>query len=253
MSKKYHVLIVEDEKPAQRLLLNYLENHSQVEVVGVCNDGLEGAKMIHEKNPHLIFLDIQMPKINGFEMLDIIEPEKMPLVIFSTAYDEYALQSYEFDTCDYLLKPISKERFDKAIHKALDRLNSQVNIASQMNELLKKNQDKDEPIQRVVVRSGHDIAVLLSDDILCIEASDDYVIFHTEKEQHVKKQTLKFYENKLDNEQFLRVHRSFIIRINALSRIEPYSKDAFSGLMTNGTKVSISKSGYDKLKGLLNF
>ncbi len=246
---KYKVIIVEDEKPAQKLLENFLAAYSNFEVIAFCNDGFEGARMVVEQKPDLVFLDVQMPRINGFEMLELLDENSAPLIIFTTAYDEFAIQSFDYNTCDYLLKPISRERFNKAMEKAEKRLESME--ASKLPTI--PFSSSNDFLERIVIRSGHQIAVVVCDDIICLEAHDDYVIVHTEKEQYLKKQTMKFYEDKLNPQEFLRVHRSFIIKLNALNRIEPYSKDAFTAFLNNGLKVSVSKKGYDKLKDTLQF
>ncbi|MFW6350988.1 MAG: LytR/AlgR family response regulator transcription factor [Bacteroidota bacterium] len=249
---KYKVIIIEDEKPAQKLLESFMAEYTNFEITGFCSDGYEGAKMISAEKPDLVFLDVQMPRINGFEMLELIDENNAPLIIFTTAYDEFAIESFNYNTCDYLLKPISRERFNKSIEKAEKRLESLGANSPKIPAVSNANAPH-KFLDRVVIRSGHQIAVVVCEDIVCLEAQDDYVLVHTEKEQYLKKQTMKFYEDNLNPDEFLRVHRSFIIRLNALSRIEPYSKDAFTAFLNNGLKVSVSKKGYDRLKDKLQF
>ena len=253
MTQKIKTLIIEDEAPARRLLQEFLKEYPEVEVLEECTDGFEGTKKILELKPDLIFLDVQMPRINGFEMLELLRGEDMPLIIFTTAFDEFAIKSFEYNTCDYLLKPISQERFEKAVNKAIEKLKDKNNLRPDMNRIVDEALGGGKYLDRIVIRSGSNIHVIYCDDLLCLEASDDYVIVHTAEDQWVKKQTLKFYEEKLDPAEFMRVHRSFLIKASAISRIEPYSKDAYIAILHNGLKVSVSKAGYSRLKELLNF
>lgn len=253
MNTRIKTLIVEDEAPARRLLKEFLKEFPEIEVLEECTDGFEGARRIMELKPDLIFLDVQMPRINGFEMLELLRGEDMPLIIFTTAFDEFAIKSFEFNTCDYLLKPISRERFNKAVTKATEQLNDRKALQPDMSKMVDQALGGGKYLDRIVIRSGSNIQVVYCDDLLCIEASDDYVIVHTATDQWVKKQTLKFYEDKLDPREFLRVHRSFLVKASTISRIEPYSKDAWIAILHNGIKVSVSKAGYSRLKEILNF
>ncbi|MFN2396279.1 MAG: LytR/AlgR family response regulator transcription factor [Bacteroidales bacterium] len=253
MTQKIKALIIEDEAPARRLLKEFLKEYPQIELLAECNDGFEGAKKIMELKPGLIFLDVQMPRINGFEMLELLRGEDIPLIIFTTAFDEYAIKSFEYNTCDYLLKPISQERFKKAVNKALDQLKDEKNLRPDMNSMVDQAMGGGKYLDRIVIRSGSNIHVVYCDDLLSLEASDDYVIVHTNSDQWIKKQTLKFYEDKLDPREFVRVHRSFIVKASAISRIEPYSKDAYIAILQNGMKASVSKAGYSRLKEMMDF
>ena len=253
MIQKVKSLIIEDEAPARRLLQEFLKEYPQIEVLDECTDGFEGARKIMELKPDLIFLDVQMPRINGFEMLELLRGENMPLIIFTTAFDEFAIKSFEYNTCDYLLKPISRERFRKAVTKAIDQLKDSKAPQPDMTNMVDQALGGGKYLDRIVIRSGSHIQVVYCDDLLCLEASDDYVIVHTDGDQWVKKQTLKFYEEKLDPAEFVRVHRSFIVKVSGINRIEPYSKDAYIAIMHNGMKAAVSKTGYSRLKEVLNF
>lgn len=250
---KIKTLIIEDEAPARRLLKEFLKSYPEVELMDECTDGFEGARKIMELKPDLIFLDVQMPRINGFEMLELLRGEDIPLIIFTTAFDEYAIKSFEYNTCDYLLKPINQERFEKAVKKALDQLKEKQDRLPDMNQMVDDALGGGKYLDRIVIRSGSNIHVVYCEDLLCIEASDDYVIVHSAADQWVKKQTLKFYEDKLDPREFVRVHRSFMVKTSAISRIEPYSKDAYIAVLQNSMKVSVSKAGYSRLKEIMNF
>jgi two-component system, LytTR family, response regulator len=248
-------IIIEDEAPARKLLRHFLENFERdIEVVCECEDGFDGVKMILNHQPDLVFLDVQMPRINGFEMLELLDKDKLPIVIFTTAFDEFAIKAFEYNAVDYLLKPLGKERFDKAVGKAIGQIRTrQDESKGKLGILLEHAISKEKFLERIVIRTGNQIQVVQCDDIICLESSDDYVVIHTVKEQWIKKQTLKFYEARLNPEEFLRVHRSFILKLSEINRLEPYSKDAYIAILHNGLKVSVSKAGYLKLKESLNF
>lgn len=241
------VLIIDDEPLAQSIVTEYLQAYPQFEIAQTCNDGFEGVKAVAHHKPDLIFLDIQMPKINGFEMLELIE--QPPAVIFTTAFDEYAIKAFEAHAIDYLLKPFSKERFDKAIQKWLLQ-NEHSQIRPQVSVL---NQEIRQPEERnrIVVKEGSNIKIIPVHDIIYIEAYDDYVKIFTQKEMFLKKKTMSFYEQNLNPSQFVRVHRSFIMAIQQLTKIEPAEKDTYVGLLKNGNRIPLSKSGYLKLKTVL--
>jgi two-component system, LytTR family, response regulator len=240
------VIIIDDEPLARSVVREYLQSFKEVMIVQECNDGFEGVKAITQHKPDLIFLDIQMPKINGFEMLELID--QPPAVIFTTAFDEYAIKAFESHAIDYLLKPFSKDRFDKAMQKWL----SQRNSTDEKNKtLIQEEVRHPEERNRVVVREGGNIRIIPVDEIQYIEAYDDYVKIYTLKEMFLKKKTMSFYENSLDPSQFVRVHRSYIIQLNQITRIEPLEKDTHLALLKSGAKIPLSKTGYAKLKSVL--
>jgi two-component system, LytTR family, response regulator len=251
--EKIKAIIIDDEAPARRIISEYLKEYIEIDIICECEDGFEGVKNILELRPDIIFLDIQMPRISGFELLELISGEITPLIIFTTAYDSYAIRSFDYNACDYLLKPIEKERFDMALHRAVEQFNNKKGSTQQLYRLVDEGMKRDGYIDRIVIRSGNQIDIVQSDDILYLEANDDYVIVHTGKGDWQKKQTLRFYENKLNPGEFVRVHRSFIVKVSAIKRIEPYSKDAFLAIISDGGKISVSKSGYSRLKELLGF
>lgn len=234
-------IIIEDEMPARKLLKHYLSRHNNFELVAECANGFEGVKSINEYQPGLIFLDIQMPKLNGFEMLELVDP--VPPVIFTTAYDEYAIKAFETNAVDYLLKPFDEQRFDAAIEKALLRVDENPN--PRIRNAAESTTQK--PLDQVVVSSGTRIEILLPEDIYLIEAQDDYVMIHTESEQYLKKKTMQFYEQHLDD-HFIRVHRSYIINSQKIANIELYGKQQYQLKLKNNYTVKTSKSGYKKIK-----
>ncbi|HEX6891112.1 MAG TPA: LytTR family transcriptional regulator DNA-binding domain-containing protein [Chryseolinea sp.] len=242
------VVLIDDEPLARSIVTEYLRAFPELTIAQECNDGFEGIKAIAQHKPDLIFLDIQMPKINGFEMLELIE--QPPAVIFTTAFDEYAIKAFESRAIDYLLKPFSKERFEKAVQKWLEHRNKSDQKTSTQT-LLSEEIRQPEERNRIVVREGSNIRIVPVHEVQYIEAYDDYVKIFTQKEMYLKKKTMSFYENSLDAAQFVRVHRSYIINLQQLTKIEPLEKETYLALLKSGVKVPLSKSGYTKLKGVL--
>ena len=241
-------VLVDDEPLARSIVSEYLENYPQVHVVAECNDGFEGAKAIMQHQPDIVFLDIQMPKINGFEMLEIID--KQPSVIFTTAFDEYAIKAFEQHAVDYLLKPISQVRFDQAMAKFLDT--KQLAAKKENTQKLIDNvKNTPNNLERIVVKTGAKIKIIPVDDIICLEADDDYVKIHTDEGTFLKNKTMASFEQQLDPLHFVRVHRSFIVKINHIIRLEPLEKEGHVAVLSNGQKVNVSKNGYARLKQLL--
>lgn len=247
------VIIIDDEPLARSIVKEYLQKNPQLELVQECNDGLEGLKAIQQHQPDLIFLDIQMPKINGFEMLELIE--QPPAVIFTTAFDEYAIKAFEAHAIDYLLKPFSQERFDKAVQRWIDQKNSQnaVHISSEKNtnDLLETASLSPSQSQRIVVKSGSKIKIIPVQDVFYLEAADDYVKIHTKEGYFLKNKTMNHFEKVLDAQHFVRSHRSYILNIQQITRIDPYEKDSHVAVLKSGAQVPVSRSGYVKLRQVL--
>ena len=244
----FKVVIIDDEPLARQLIKTFLKPYTQVEVVAECGDGFEGFKAITEHNPDLIFLDIQMPRLNGFEMLELLD--KPPAVIFTTTFDEYALKAFEAHAIDYLLKPIIKDRFDKAMQKWLNQAHT--HATAQVSALLENNIYEGYQ-HRIVVKDNGLIRIIPAQDIFYIEANDDYIKIVTDDGSYLKKSTLSHVEQTLDPQQFVRVHRSYLVPVTQLMRIEPYEKESHIALLHCGSKVLVSKSGMAKLKSLLGW
>ena len=243
-------IIVEDEKPARDLIRNYLEGIPTVELIGEYDNGFDGLKAINELKPDVIFLDVQMPKLTGFEMLEVLEHQ--PEVIFTTAFDQYAIRAFEQNAVDYLLKPFSLERFREAIGKLETRI--ETSPAESGIEKIKQHLfESDEKLHRVVIKKSGKIHVISTDDINYLEAQDDYVMIYTDEGRYLKQQTMKYFEKHLDPEQFVRVHRSYIANIKCIERIEPYEKTNFILILKDGNKVPVSRSGMQVLKENLDF
>lgn len=239
-------IIIDDEPLARSIVREYLQDQNQIEVLQECNDGFEGVKAIMQHKPHLIFLDIQMPKINGFEMLELLEEK--PSVIFTTAFDEYAIKAFEAHAVDYLLKPFTKERFDKAVEKFFNQSPVQ---KKNTEELLQSSTHLPSQSERIVVKTAGKIKIIPVPEILYLEAADDYVKIHTKEGSFLKNKTMGFFENSLPQDQFVRTHRSYILNVQEITRIDPYEKENHLAILRSGAKIPVSKNGYGKLKEVL--
>ncbi|MBX3242491.1 MAG: LytTR family transcriptional regulator DNA-binding domain-containing protein [Chitinophagaceae bacterium] len=240
------VLIIDDELLARNIVREYLSDYRQVVIVQECSDGFDGVKAIMQHRPDLIFLDVQMPRINGFEMLELVESP--PAVIFTTAFDEYAIKAFEAHAVDYLLKPFSKHRFDKALQKWLERRETeapQTNLPAEATAQMQLN------THRVVVKTGGKIKIIPFTDIYYIEAADDYVKIHCDDGVYLKNKTMAYFEQMLDGSLFTRSHRSYIVNVQEITRLEPYEKESYLALLKSGDKVPVSKTGYSRLKQVL--
>ncbi len=237
-------ILIDDEPLARSILKEYLQEFPQIKIIHECGDGFEGVKAIMQHRPSLIFLDVQMPKINGFEMLELIE--EPPGVIFVTAFDEYALKAFESHAVDYLLKPFSKERFSKAIEKFLEQ-HAAGTPAKLKEDLIVSQQQR----HRVVVKTAGKIRIIPTEEIIYLEAADDYVKINTREASFLKKRTMTQFEDMLDGSQFVRTHRSFIVNVQEITRIDPYEKDNFLAALKDGRQIPVSKSGYARLREVL--
>lgn len=238
-------VLIDDEPLARTIIKEYIQHFPSLEVVQECNDGFEGLKAIMQHKPKLIFLDVQMPKINGFEMLELIE--EPPAVIFVTAFDEYAIKAFESHAIDYLLKPFSRERFNKAVEKFLE----QSHITPQQQAIPETVALSPQQHQRVVVKNAGKIKIIPIDDIHYFEAADDYVRVHTKEGGFLKNKTMSHFEQVLDANLFVRTHRSYIVNVQQITRIDPYEKESYVAILKNGKQVPVSKTGYGKLREVL--
>ena len=242
------VVIIDDEPLARSMVSEYLQQYQEVKVVQECGDGFEGLKAIQQQQPDLIFLDIQMPKINGFEMLELLE--QPPAVIFTTAFDAYAIKAFDIHAIDYLLKPFSKARFDQAMQKWMEQYKTGT-IQEQVKKMLEQVPTSPAYQHRIVVKVGGKIRIIPVHDIQYLEAADDYVKINTAEGYFLKTKTMSYFEQSMDPQQFVRTHRSFIVNIQLITRIDPYEKDGHLAILKTGGKIPVSKTGYAKLKQVL--
>lgn len=246
---KIKTLIIDDEQLGRDLIKAYLNKHETIEVLAECSNGFDGIKQINELKPDLIFLDIQMPKLTGFEMLELIE--KPPVIIFTTAYDQYALKAFEVNATDYLLKPFSEERFNEALEKATKLLSNKILSEAKFNNLLKVADSRTESLERIVVKNQQKITLIPVEEIKYIEAQDDYTMLYTQKGNFLKQKTMKYFEENLNPKDFIRIHRSYIIKLSLLKQIDLLEKESYQVVLHDGKKLPVSKNGYAKLKELL--
>jgi two-component system LytT family response regulator len=247
---KLRAIIVEDEKPARELVKAFLKEHENIELVGECDNGFDGVKAINETKPDLVFLDIQMPKLTGFEMIELLD--EVPDVIFTTAFDQYAIKAFELSAVDYLMKPFSKKRFSEAIEKVYHRI-SQNQEKPKIKEFANQVKEDTEEIERIFVKTGSKIDVVPVNEIVRIESEDDYVEIFTPKGKFLKKETMNYLEKVMPKDTFVRVHRSSIINLNQIQKIEKYGKDSSMVILKDGSRVNVSKSRIKDLRSQLGF
>jgi two-component system LytT family response regulator len=239
-------LIVDDEDLARAVVREHLVAHPDVEVVAECANGFEAVKAAAQHQPDLVFLDIQMPKLDGFEVLELLEADgRRPAVVFVTAYDQHALRAFEAQAVDYLLKPFSKERFDAALAKAR-AVRENRPPAAQLAAASRQGR----PLERIVVKDGPKVTVIPLDRLDWVQAQDDYVLLRTEGKNLLKQQTLASLEAQLDPARFIRTHRSFILNLDRLVRVEQDTKEHREAILRDGTRLPVSRAGYQRLREL---
>jgi len=249
MNDNLTVLIIEDEELARDLLKSYLKGYPGISLIGECENGFEGVQMINDLKPDLVLLDIQMPKITGFEMLQLLDHK--PEIIFTTAYDQYALKAFEYNATDYLLKPFSRERLLAAIEKVAQRIVNKESSTEKLDRLSEFSSG--EFLDRVVVKNRNKIFIIPADQIRYIESFDDYVFIYTNDGRHLKQKSMKYFETNLSSRDFIRIHRSYIVNVAQIMEIQQYEKDSYVVLLKDRTKLKISKSGYKNLREVLSF
>lgn len=252
MEEKLRIIIIEDEQPARELVKAYLKSYENLELVAECENGFSGIKAIQEHQPDLVFLDIQMPKLTGFEMLELLD--ETPEIIFTTAYDQFAIKAFELNAIDYLMKPFSRDRFHQALHKAFERMQTK-QTSKESKPALEKLKDslreKSGPVEHIFVKTGSHIDVVPIPDIFYIQAQDDYVELHSTRGRFLKKETMANLEKTLPEGEFLRVHRSSIINTKKIEKLEKYGKESYVVILKDGTRVIVSKSRVKTLKDQL--
>jgi len=244
---KIRTVIVDDEDLARQVVRELLETHPEMEIVSECANGFEAVKAVTELKPDLLFLDIQMPKLDGFEVLELIGTHMA--VIFATAYDQHALRAFEVHAVDYLLKPFGADRFEQALARARQRMGEKMPPAP---ELKASTRAPGEFAERIVVRDGTRVHIIPIGKLDYAEAQDDYVALASEGKKHLKQQTISSLETSLDPARFLRIHRSYIVNLERVTKIEPYGKDTHLSILSDGTRLPVSRSGYGRLRTVLD-
>jgi two-component system LytT family response regulator len=240
-------LLVDDEDLARYALRELLKIHPEVTVVAECANGFEALKAAAEHQPDLIFLDVQMPKLTGFDVLELIDPQ--PAVVFVTAYDEFAMKAFEVHAVDYLLKPVGRERFEAALERAKSRIGEKLPAPQELAAAARPPQQF---LERLIVKDGTRVTLIPASKLDYVEAQDDYVALATHGSKHLKQQTIASVEAGLDPKRFVRIHRSYIVNFERVVRIEPYGKDSRLAILADGTRLPVSRTGYARLKALLD-
>ncbi len=237
-------LIVDDEELARLVVREHLAAHADIEILGEAANGFEAVKLAAELKPDLVFLDVQMPKLDGFEVLALLEGR--PSVIFVTAFDQHALKAFDAHAVDYLLKPFSKDRFDAALEKARRAAKPAADLAPVLQSAAREGK----PLDRIVVKDGPKVTIVPLDKLDFVQAQDDYVLLKTEGRELLKQQTLSSLEGQLDLSRFIRIHRSYILNLERLARLEQDSKEHWEAVLRDGARLPVSKTGYQRLKPL---
>ena len=245
--RKIGALIVDDEELARQILRDLLQAHPEIQILAECANGFEAVKAIAEHKPDLMLLDVQMPKLSGFDVLELIEEDVA--VIFVTAYDQYAMKAFEVHAVDYLLKPVGQERFEAALARAKDRIGERTPPAQQLAAAARPPQQF---LERLVVRDGTRVTLIPVAKLDYVESQDDYVALASQGAKHLKQQTIASIEAGLDPARFVRIHRSYIVNFERVVRIEPYGKDSRLAILADGTRLPVSRTGYARLKSLLD-
>jgi two-component system LytT family response regulator len=258
---KIGALIVDDEELARQVLRELLQLHPEVEILAECANGFEAVKAVTEHKPDLIFLDVQMPKLTGFDVLELIEGDIA--VIFTTAYDQYAMKAFEVHAVDYLLKPIGGERFESALGRVKTRVAEKrqarqraqgepAGSVQRATDLAATARPPQQFVERIVVRDGTRVTLIPAAKLDYVEAQDDYIALASHGAKHLKQQTIASIEAGLDPDRFVRIHRSYIVNFERVVRIEPYGKDSRLAILADGTRLPVSRAGYARLKTLLD-
>jgi two-component system, LytTR family, response regulator len=245
--RKWTALIVDDEELARKLIREMLTTHPEIEIAAECGNGMEAVKAVGEHKPDLLFLDVQMPKLTGFDVLELIDRSGVAIV-FVTAFDQYAMKAFDVHAVDYLLKPFSRERFEAALEKAKGQEGKKMVDAA---KLAAASRRAGQYAERIVVKDGTKVTLIAVSKLDYAEALDDYVSLASEGKKHLKQQTISGLELALDPALFVRIHRSYIVNLERVVRIEPYAKDSKVAILTNGVKLPVSRAGYVRLKTLL--
>jgi two-component system LytT family response regulator len=241
------IVIVDDEPLARAVVREFAAGDADVEVVAECANGFEAVKAVADHQPDLVLLDVQMPKLDGFEVLELLGRDQP--VVFITAYDQYALRAFEVHAVDYLLKPFSAERFGEAMSRARDRLRTRQ--PTPVQEIVRDAKPRGGPLERVLIRDGANVHVLPVETIDYVEAQDDYVAYKSGGKLYLKDQTLAAVETTLDPARFVRIHRSYVLNIDRISKVELYAKDSRIAILRDGTRLPVSRAGYARLSELL--
>lgn len=250
---KIRTLIVDDELLARERLRQLLQSEPDIELVGECADGQQAVEAIQKEAPDLIFLDVQLPELDGFGVLESIPAETAPVIVFVTAHDKFALRAFEVHAVDYLLKPFDRERFQKALSRALDRVKHRATASesqAQQAAVLAELKPAARPLERLAVKTGGRVIFIKLDDIDYIEAAHNYVELHVQKQSHLLRETLNSIEARLPAEKFVRISRSVMVNIERVKELQPLFYGEYTVTLQNGARLTLSRRYRDKLQQL---
>lgn len=251
--QRIKTLVVDDEPLAREGITTLLQAAIDFQVIGHCANGEEAIEAIEAKKPDVVFLDVQMPEIDGFQVLESLDPKHMPTVIFVTAYDQYALRAFDIHAVDYLLKPVDVERFEQALERTRKRLESKRTNGTDkhLKSLLEELKSRDQKLERLVVKTGGKIFFLRTEEIDWIEAAGDYVKIHINTIEHIIRERITELESKLDPSRFLRIHRSTIVNIDRIKEMQPMFYGDYVVILRNGTQLNLSRTYREKISKLM--
>lgn len=250
--KKISALIIDDEKPARDRIRFMLENHPKIAVIGECKNGFEAVSQVESTRPDLIFLDIQMPELDGFDVIEAIGTDAVPRIIFVTAYDQYAIKAFEVNALDYLLKPFDEERFTKAIARAVDEIqNTESNKQSVHLKKLLSNHTGTGYLKRMLIKTSSKVDIIKTEQIECIVSAGNYVEIHAEKKKYLYRSSMKELLQRLDPSEFARIHRSAIVKLDAIQSFEPLLNNDYQLRLHSGKTLTLSRRYYSNLKSIL--
>ena len=250
MIMKTRTLIVDDEMLARDRVRQLLTNESEIDLIGECSNGREAVAAIQEKRPDLVFLDVQMPELDGFGVLQEIGGGRLPVIVFVTAHDKFAVRAFEFHAVDYLLKPFDRARFQAALHRALDQVKQLRNGAldQRLSNLLAELKTPPKPLERLSIKSGNRVVFVKVADIDWIKAADNYVDLHVSKQSHLLREKLSVIETRLAPDKFVRINRSTIVNVERLKELQSLFRGAYAVILHDGTRLRLSRSYRDKLQ-----
>ena len=254
-AKTVNVLIIDDEKPARQKIRSYLKEEETIRTISEAANGIEAVQLIREKQPGIVFLDIQMPGMNGFEVIETVGVEHMPVVVFVTAYDQYAIDAFEVQAVDYLLKPYHQERFKKSFNRALDQVQQARQAQSSpvhdstavMKKLLEEINKEKKYLQRIMVKKGPRYFFVKTADIRYISAEEKYIKLHSQEESYLVRDALGRIQQRLDPEKFVRIHRSYIVNLEFIKEVQPWSHGDYVVILEDGTRLSLSRRFSERL------
>lgn len=246
---KIRAIIVDDEELARHIIREYLRDEEDIEIVAECANGFDAVKAVTEHKPDLVFLDVQMPKLDGFEVLELIGGDVA--VVFVTAFDQYAMKAFDAAAVDYLLKPFDLRRFQAALNRVRQRLREAQFPAPAATELKNAARAPNDYAERIVVKDGTRVHIIPTRQLEYVEAQDDYVALHSAGKTYLKQQTISSLEALLDPKRFVRVHRSFLVNLEQITKIEPYTKETRLAVLASGSQIPVSRSGYARLRELM--